>query len=79
MEGESKKSDNHAFMMVLSCLIPLALLGVLWLEGVLKSTLFFGILLLCPILHLIMMKHMNHGSQRTGSLIDIDKRREELV
>lgn len=55
------KFTKHALMMILGCLAPLALLGILWFAGVSQSILTFGIILLCPIMHLVMMKNMKHG------------------
>ncbi|MDO8725892.1 MAG: DUF2933 domain-containing protein [Candidatus Methanoperedens sp.] len=55
---------KHTLMMVLGCLIPLLILGILWVAGVSQNILSFGILLLCPIMHLLMMKNMNHGTPK---------------
>ena len=44
--------------MVLCCLIPLAVLAVLWAVGVSKNYLTLGLLLLCPLLHVVLMKDM---------------------
>ncbi len=68
---------KHTLMMVLSCVIPLLLLGILWVAGVSQNILSFGILLLCPVMHLLMMKNMNHGTQKSQSLIN-DNKKEEL-
>ncbi len=67
---------KHTLMMVLGCMIPLLLLGILWVAGVSQNILSFGILLLCPIMHLLMMKNMNHGAQKPESKIDEDKKEE---
>ena len=65
-------TGNHRhFMMVLCCLIPLLILGILWVAGVSQNILSIGIILLCPIMHLVMMKNMNHGH-------DIENKKEEL-
>ncbi len=52
---------KHTLMMVLGCVIPLLLLVILWVAGVSQNILSFGILLLCPVMHLLMMKNMKHG------------------
>lgn len=65
---------RHTLMMMLGCMIPLLLLGILWLSGVSQNILSFGILLLCPIMHLLMMKNMKHGTQNPESQIDEDKK-----
>ncbi|CAG0982272.1 MAG: hypothetical protein MPEBLZ_03415 [Candidatus Methanoperedens nitroreducens] len=67
---------KHTLMMVLGCMIPLLLLGVLWVAGVSQNILSFGILLLCPIMHLLMMKNMKHGVQNPESRIDKNKKEE---
>jgi hypothetical protein len=41
--------------MVLCCLIPLAIIAVLWATGFSGSYLTLAVVLLCPILHLVMM------------------------
>lgn len=91
MEVKSNKSGNHrhTLMMILGCLMPLVILGILWFAGVSQSILSFGILLLCPIMHFVMMKNMKHGnvknenvkqdSQKIESKIDSENRKEELT
>jgi hypothetical protein len=69
---------RHTLMMVLGCVIPLLLLGILWVEGVSQNIFSFGILLLCPIMHLVMMKTMKHGVQNPESHID-ERKNEELT
>ncbi len=64
---------SHTLMMMLGCIIPPVLLGILWIAGVSQNILSFGILLLCPIMHLLMMKNMKHGAQDPRSQIDDDK------
>jgi hypothetical protein len=59
-------------MMVLCCLIPLVILGIMWVAGVSQNILSFGIILLCPITHLVMMKSMKHGP-------DIENKKEEFT
>jgi hypothetical protein len=95
MEIKSDISGNHknTLMMILGCLIPLVILGILWVIGVSQSILSFGILLLCPILHFVMMKNMKrenvenenvkHGIQNiegnNGSKMNSENKREELA
>lgn len=52
-------------MMLLCCLAPLAVLGILWAIGVSGSYLIFGVLLLCLPLHVFMMRGI-HKSDRDG-------------
>ncbi len=52
---------KHLFIMILCCLIPIAGLVALSLFQVqLSPPLWLGFMLLCPILHLVMMKYMMH-------------------
>lgn len=61
---QKRKINKHALIMVLCCLVPIVILGILWAVGVKSSYLYFGIFLLCPILHIIMMvgMHKNDGN-----------------
>ena len=67
---------KHTLMMVLGCTVPILLLGILWVAGVSQNILSFGILLLCPIMHLLMMKNMNHGNSQSQTN---DTKKEELT
>jgi len=69
---------KHTWMMILGCLAPLVILGILWFAGVSQSILTFGIILLCPIMHLVMMKNMKHDAQ-TGSENKIKNKNEEFT
>ena len=70
---------KHTLMMVIGCVIPFLILGILWVAGVSQNILSFGILLLCPIMHLLMMKNMNRGTQNPErSQID-DNKKEKLT
>ncbi len=59
--SEQRGLSKHTLIMVLCCLIPLAILGILWVAGVSGSYLILGVLLLCPILHIVMMRGMHKG------------------
>ncbi len=61
--SEQKGMSKHTLIMVLCCLIPLAILGILWVAGVSGSYLILGVLLLCPLLHIVMMRGMRKGSE----------------
>ncbi len=60
---EKKGMSKHALIMVLCCLIPLVILGVLWATGVSGSYLIFGVLLLCPLLHILRMRGMHKNDR----------------
>lgn len=53
---------KHLVIMILCCLIPVAGLFALYLFQIpISPALWFGFMLLCPILHLVMMKYMMGG------------------
>ncbi len=59
--SEQKGMSKHTLIMVLCCLIPLVMLGVLWAIGISGSYLILGVILLCPLLHIFMMQGMHKG------------------
>ena len=65
-------NKKHALIMLACCLIPLVALAAVFLFKIpANSVIYFGILLLCPALHLLMMKNMIHAK----SIGNADKRR----
>ncbi len=81
MAGESNKPGNHrhTLMMLLGCLAPLAIIMILWFAGVSQSILTFGIILLCPIMHFVMMKNMKHNAHSIENNPGNDNKRDELI
>jgi len=65
--SEQKGMSKHTLIMVLCCLIPLVILGVLWAIGISGSYLILGVILLCPLLHIFMMRGMHKGSEEGDS------------
>ncbi len=61
--------NKHAVLMLACCLIPLAALGMVYLfHASTSSVLFYGLVLLCPALHFVMMRgmmgeHTHHEKQ----------------
>mgnify|MGYP001617807754 CR=1 FL=1 len=60
MEIIERIKHNHGLMMILCCLVPLVLLFIaVKYFGLNGSYLFWLVLLLCPLSHYFMMKHMH--------------------
>ena len=52
---------KHLLIMLACCLIPLVGLAAIFVFRLpMNSMLYFGLLLLCPALHLLMMREMGH-------------------
>jgi predicted Na+-dependent transporter len=57
-----RMNKKHALLMLACCLVPLIALGVINLFHIpLGQAATFGLILLCPLGHLLMMKTMAHG------------------
>ncbi len=61
--------NRMALIMVLCCLIPVAALAAIFVFRVpVSQTLTFGLILLCPLGHVLMMAFMGgHGHEHGGS------------
>ncbi|MCL5960212.1 MAG: DUF2933 domain-containing protein [Chloroflexi bacterium] len=58
---------NHTLLMVICCVVPMAFLAAVFVFNVPLGTIgTFAILMLCPLMHLFMMKGMGHGDQQAG-------------
>jgi len=57
---------NHLLMMLICCALPLLLLFVaVSIFSLSNSYLYWSVLLLCPLMHFFMMKHM-HSDKKDG-------------
>jgi len=59
--GGRPMKKSHLWLMLLCCLVPLAGIAAIVLFGVpTSSVLYFGLVLLCPLMHVLMMGKMRH-------------------
>jgi len=55
---------KHMLIMLACCLVPLAALAAIAVFNIPANTvIYFGILLLCPLMHFAMMRNMDHAHQ----------------
>ena len=59
-------TKKHMFLMLACCLIPLTALAAISVFNLpINSVLYFGVILLCPLLHFVMMRSvMGHNHQQ---------------
>ena len=58
---------NHAVMMLVCCIVPLALVfALVYFFGLSKSYLYWVVLLLCPIMHYFMMRQVHDKKSKKG-------------
>jgi hypothetical protein len=58
-------TKKHALIMVACCLIPIAGFALASLFNIpIKSVLLYGMIIACPLSHLLMMKFMMHGDSQ---------------
>jgi hypothetical protein len=65
-EGLHSRGEKHTLLMLACCLIPLAALAVIYVFDLpINSVLYFGVILLYPLLHFVMMRGMmGHDHQQ---------------
>lgn len=68
-EAKRPTGLSHGFWMIVCCLAPVVLIGVVAYSGVsLKGFGILAVFLLCPLIHFFMMRrgHHGHGDKRDG-------------
>ncbi len=61
----SKLRNNHSLMMAVCCLVPIIILIAVFTLGVSNKYVFWGVLFLCPIMHLFMHSaHKDHKDKK---------------
>jgi len=67
MEQSASRVSRHTLIMILCCLIPLAALTAIFIFKVPVSlTLTYGLILLCPLGHVLMMAFMGKGHEHAN-------------
>jgi hypothetical protein len=77
-----KMTTKHALIMLICCLIPLAgFAAVSLLKIPLNNVLWFGLMMICPLSHILLMKYMmpghnyeDHTAHQHG-IIDIEAKK----
>jgi hypothetical protein len=61
-------TKKHLLIMIACCLVPVIALGAIFLFKVpVNQVLYIGLILVCPLSHLLMMKFMGHGEGQEHS------------
>jgi len=55
---------RHTIIMLICCLAPLSFILALSSLGIIGSWGFFALILLCPVVHLLLMRTMNNSEHR---------------
>jgi len=64
---------NHFILMIISCAVPLVAIGVLAFSGTLGSWGYYAVFLLCPLLHVFLMRGHSSPSEKSNEQTEIEK------
>ena len=68
MEHNSSHGNRHILLMILCCLIPVAALGAIFVLKIpVPQVLTYGLILLCPLGHVLMMGMMGRQQHRQAA------------
>jgi len=59
----NKLFKNHGFLVIIGCLMPIIVLGILLIFGFNTGTFSFLLILLCPLAHIFLMRNHNKNSK----------------
>jgi putative Mn2+ efflux pump MntP len=72
-------TKRHMFFMLLCCLIPVIGLGAVLIFNIpVSSAVWVGLVLLCPLSHLIMMKFMVHDEDSSHHYTPVRSEQSEV-
>jgi Flp pilus assembly protein TadB len=63
-QHQGRFHHSHGLWMVICCSVPLVLIVLLSFLGILGAWGFYGLILLCPVIHFIVMRRM--GAKHKG-------------
>ncbi len=63
-QPQKRSHHNHGVLMVICCSVPLVLIVVLSFLGILGAWGYYGLILLCPVIHFFVMRKM--GAKHKG-------------
>ena len=73
-------SSKHVLIMLACCLVPLVAVGAVWLFHVpVSRVLLIGLVLLCPLSHLLMMRGMtahDHSPAQQRDVAEVERSTE---
>ena len=74
----TKIKSNHIMAMILCCAIPIGGIILLSYMNVIGAWGYYLIFLLCPLMHIVMMRGMHGSHQKPNLMISSDKTDQNL-